>query len=71
MIFFFFLMRFWFWFDGLVGDVGICGIVVVCFFLGFRGLWPVSSGFWCGGVVFFWVLCFFVFCVFSPLFCCD
>ena len=46
-----------------------CGCV--CFFLGVRGLWPVSSGFWCGGVVFFWVLCFFVFCVFSPLFCCD
>ena len=46
-----------------------CGCV--CFFLGVRGLWPVSSGFWCGGVVFFLGFMFFcVFC-FSPLFCCD
>ena len=58
-------MWFWFWFDGPLGGAG-CDCGCVCFFLGSRGLWPVSGSFWCGSVV-----VVFGFCGIFFLFCCD
>ena len=70
-----FLMGFGGWHGGgvmatimiVVANVGYCGCV--CFFWGSCGLWLVSCGFWCGGVVVVSGFCGFFFFFFVS--CCD
>ena len=65
-----FLMGFGGWHGGgvmatimiVVANVGYCGCV--CFFWGSCGLWLVSCGFWCGGVVVVSGFCGFFFFLF-------